>query len=493
MTPYIRDRIGQVFGGRIAAGVDPMSAVVRGAALYSATAGLDARPAQTAVSPQKGLAVRIEHQPVTSDPEPYVVGKFLPGPGEQLPSNVHLRREDGFTGPDASVGTEGGFVLQASLMRFSRNNFSVIATDSAGRDVPLAKSEFTIIHGISISDPPLSRCIGVALADDSVHVYFKKGTTLPARRTVVHQSAKSVPANSNEDVLSVPIVQGEFHRAHRNCLIGSLAIRGVRADLPMGSRVEVTLSLDRSGQMHARADIPAIGQTFDDIIHILVPTASLETFEKELETVDARSARDLKRVFLVRDAASARNLNQVPGLLAEAKSCLEAVRGGDDDAGQRLRRLLLEINGILDSVDQALEWPDLVQEAEERIETAVAWVSAWGTESEKALLDQALTAARAAIDSRDALELDRRVKTIRTLTNAAYARDPRSVFYSFDWYSQNITSATDIPRAVELLNKGRIAYEQSDAETLKTINAQLYRFFPGTDEDRKKSFESGVR
>ena len=136
MTPYIRDRIGRMFGGRIAAGVDPMSAVARGAALFAATAGLDARPVQTAVNPPKGLAVRIEHQPVTSDPEPFVVGKFLPGPGEQLPSTVHLRREDGFISPDAAVGNEGGFVLQASLVRFSRNGFSVIATDSDRQGCP---------------------------------------------------------------------------------------------------------------------------------------------------------------------------------------------------------------------------------------------------------------------------------------------------------------------------------------------------------------------
>jgi molecular chaperone DnaK len=493
MTPRIRSMIGETFGGRVAAGVDPMTAVARGAALFAATAGLDARPEKITARVSNALAVRIEYPPVTSDTEPFVVGRFLPRPGEQLPANVRISRQDGVTSTEAAVGMEGSFVLQVTILRHSSNKFRVSATDAAGGDIPLATPEFTIVHGVSIADPPLSRSVGVALADDTVHVYFKKGTPLPARKTFVHQTVRSVSAASDENVLAVPIVQGEFQKAHRNCLIGTLAIGGLGCSLPAGSRVEVTLFLDRSGQMHARADIPAIGRTFDDIVHILVPTASLETLEQELLTVESRSARTVRSGFKAGDAALVRNLNQVPVLLVEAKRCLEAARGADEDAAQRLRRLLLEINGIIDDVEQMLEWPNLVQEAEEQIETAVSWVSALGLASEQALLDQAIAAARAAIISRDAMELDRRIKTIRNLTTAAYVRDPRAPFLTFDWYVRNIATATDVPRATELVNRGREAADRGDADALKVINRQLYPYFPGIETDGIKGFDSGVR
>lgn len=493
LTPAIRRRIGEAFGGRVAPGIDPMTAVARGAALYAATAGLDARPAQRLDRPLTGLAVRVEHPPVTADLEPFVVGRFLPGPGEKLPARVHLGRDDGFSGPEATVGAEGGFVLQASLRPHCRNQFKILAADSAGRDVPLATPDFAIVHGVSIADPPLSRSVGVALADDTVQVYFKKGTPLPARKTFVHQTVKTVSATSGEEALSVPIVQGEFHRAHRNGLIGTLAIGGVGCHLPAGSRVEVTLHLDRSGQMHARADIPALGRTFDDVIHILVPTASLETLERGLATAESRSARVLRQVFRAGSAQSIRGLEQVPALLAEAKRSLEAAKGGDDDAGQRLRRLVLEIEGSIDAVEEALEWPSLVEEANERIGIAISWVSAWGTPSEQSLLDQAIIAARAALQARDPLELDRQVRAMRNLSNAAYVRDPQSAFFNFDWYVQNIAAATDVPRANELLDKGREASARGDAEALKAINRQLDRYFPGTEEERHRSFGSGIR
>jgi hypothetical protein len=43
--------------------------------------------------------------------------------------------------------------------------------------------------------------------------------------------------------------------------------------------------VDRSGQLHTRADVPALGQTFEDIAHVLVPTASLDTSEREIVKV----------------------------------------------------------------------------------------------------------------------------------------------------------------------------------------------------------------
>src|SRR4029079_1518941 len=72
LMPLVRSRVGQALGGRVAEGVDPMTIVARGAALYAATAGLDARPPSTDPVPA-GLPLRLEHPTVTADLEPFVV------------------------------------------------------------------------------------------------------------------------------------------------------------------------------------------------------------------------------------------------------------------------------------------------------------------------------------------------------------------------------------------------------------------------------------
>ena len=89
-TPSVRARVGEIFGGRIVEGMDPMTIVARGAALYAASAGLDARPLTPAATARRGLAIRIEHPPVTADLEPFVVGRFMPAPGETLPDHVRI-------------------------------------------------------------------------------------------------------------------------------------------------------------------------------------------------------------------------------------------------------------------------------------------------------------------------------------------------------------------------------------------------------------------
>src|SRR5262249_43024771 len=183
------------------------------------------------------------------------------------------------------VGSEGGFVVQLELVVHRQNRFRVEALDADGRPLLLNGHELAIVHGVSIADPPLSRAVGVARSDNSVQVYFEKGTPLPSRRTFVHRTVTVVPAGSSEAVLEIPIVQGEYLRAHRNPLIGRLQIGGaaLERDLPAGVSVEVTLHLDRSGQLRARADLPSVGVGFENVAHLLVPTASDETLKLEAE------------------------------------------------------------------------------------------------------------------------------------------------------------------------------------------------------------------
>jgi molecular chaperone DnaK len=179
----------------------------------------------------------------------------------------------------------------------------------------------------------------------------------------VHQTVRGVAAHSEDDALAIPVVQGESVRAHRNRLVGMLQIRGVKQNLPAGTRIEITLQLDRSGQLHTRADVAALGQTFEDIAHVLVPTASLDTAEREIHKTNQRVDDVRKRAFQSGMAAAVQAIEDLPVALAETERNLSAARGGDRDANQKLHRLLLEIGAALDDAEAMLEWPDLDREA----------------------------------------------------------------------------------------------------------------------------------
>lgn len=495
LMPALRERIGGFFGGRVAEGIDPMTIVARGAALYAATAGLEARPADTAPAAPPGIAVKMEHPAVTADTQPFVVGRFLPVEGEELPAQVRISRADGgFTSPETPVSAEGSFVLQVELVRHQQNRFRLTALAANGAGMPVKTPDLAIVHGVSIADPPLARSVGVARADNTVHVYFEKGTPLPARRTVIHKTIERVEARSAEDALSIPVVQGEFSSAHMNRLIGRLQIRGggLKKDLQAGARVEVTLHLDRSGQLHARADIPEAGETFEDVVHVLVPSASPEVLASELAAAEERVAEARRRGFSGGDPARLRALSGAGAVLAEARAGLEAARGGDPDAASRVHRLLLDLNGTLEDAEKDLHWPALEAEADEAIRHALTWIASLGTPSEQQLCERALSAAAEARRTKNAAELDRQVGVLRTLGTAAYSRDPRSATYNFEWYEEKVAEATDPRLAQSLLEKGRTALRKGDDQELRRINRQLSDLFPASAEERRRSFGSGV-
>jgi molecular chaperone DnaK len=511
LMPGLRARIGELFGGRVAAGVDPMTIVARGAALYAGSIGLDATPAARAPAPPSGLALRIEHPSVTGDLDPFVVGRCLPGSGQTPPDRVRIERDDGGTGDgvgglswrsaDVPLSAEGSFVVQVRLERSRRNQFRVRAFDRAGGDVALATRAFAIVHGVSIGDPPLARAIGVARADDSTHVYFAKGTPLPARRTFAHHTVRPIAAGSGDDALAVPIVQGDSYRAHRNRLIGMLHLRGVERDLPAGSRIEVTLELDRSGQLATRADVPGTGQTFEDVAFVLVPTATVETAERELAATSRRAAEVQRRTFQLGVPAAVQALGDMSSLLDEADRALPAAREGDVDAAQKLHRLLIDANSALDDAEALLEWPDLDQEARRCKLTYTPMVAQWGTPAEQQLYEQELEAAGAARRRNNAAELELHLDAMRSLGRAAYCRDPHAMSDALDWAAAHVTEAMDVAAASSLLDRARALQADSPItdpaggglRALRAIVAQIWELFPATPELQAKSFDSGIR
>jgi molecular chaperone DnaK len=502
LAPGLRARVGALFGGRVAEGIDPMTAVARGAALYAATAGVDARPARSGPAP-RGLAVRIEHPAVTADLGPYVVGRFLPAAGEALPARVRLQREDGgFRSGEVGLSGEGSFVLQVQLVRHRQNAFRLIALDAGGAAVPLASDAFSIVHGVSVADPPLSRSVGVACADDTTQVYFARGTPLPARRTFVHHTISPVSARRDgsdageapdADALCIPVVQGESRRAHRNRLIGVLRLRGCKNDLPAGSRVEVTLHLDRSGQLHTRADVPALGQTFEEVVHVLVPTASLETAARTLGATRERAVQLQRRAFQAGEAGAAQAMSEVAGWLAEAEGDLAAAQTGDADAAQKLHRLLLDANTALDEGEAILAWPDLQSEAQRWTLYYTPLVARWGTPAEQQLFEEALQASVAAQRARNPAELERHLEALRSIGKASYCRDPQSLPNELEWAVAHLTQALDVARAHQLVERARAAEAEGNRTALVATVAQLWELFPSSPERQRQSYGSGVR
>jgi molecular chaperone DnaK len=503
VAPFVRARIEAELGARVAEGHDPMTLVAQGAAIYAATAGLDARPARRDSAPG-GHQLWLQYPAVSADLTPHVVGRVTTAGQPGMPRRIRLVRKPGgkdagkdaiWSSPEAVIDAEGGFVTITDLLPRRANVFQIEAFDEDGAPVPVHPAEITIVQGITISDPPLSRSVGVALASDHVHVYFERGAALPARRTFKHFTVESVARGADQSVLKIPIVQGEFERAHLCRLVGTLEIPGrlVSESVPSGSPVEVTIELDRGGRLSASALLPATGQVFQEVAHLLVPLAEPAALEASLQGLR-------RRVVELRTEAFRNGWTDVLGPLEGAESQLDAierdvvaVRGGDEDAGQKARRALIDLDASVGEAEMRRRWPELEDKAMHDIAWASDWVSRYGTQAEMKLLEEVSSAASRARDARNPGELERQLRLLRRLGNAAFYRHPSAWQWVFEGAASEIGSATDLVAAQKLVDQGRAAIERNDNASLRTIVEQLWRLLPVDVQTRRLGFDSGIR
>jgi len=492
--PFLRSQVQAALGAPFAQGLDPMTLVAQGAALYAASSGLDGRPTEERAEP--GRKVWLQYPAMTSDLSPHVVGRLVEGGQGPKPTHVKVSRADGgWQSPEAALSAEGAFVLSVELLPRKPTVFRLEGRGADGKPVPLSPPTFTIVQGLTLSDPPLSRTIGVALASDGVQVYFERGAPLPARRTFRQRTVEPVVKGQAQSALRIPIVQGELERAHLCRLVGALEIRGdqVNATLPADSEVELTIELDRGGRLSARALVPALGQVFEQVAQLMVPDASPEALNEGLTAAKARLSELRGTAFRRGSPEVLAGLGTADEALAEIERDVEAARGGDADAGQKARRGLLDFDALLEQAESGLRWPELEESTREEIAAASEWVARLGTATEQRLLDEAMRACDRARAGKQAVELQRQLRTIRKLSSAAFFRHPQAWEWQFESASSRLSEASDVAKAEQLVQQGRRALEGSRKEELRQVVERLWRLLPEDVQERRLAHDSGVR
>ncbi|MCY0990287.1 Hsp70 family protein [Nannocystis sp. ILAH1] len=496
VMPVVRRLVSQQLSVPPAEGLDPMTLVAQGAAIFAATAGLEARP--SAIEQVRGAKVWLQYPAMSSDLTPHVVGRLVErtGPVNSVPTEIQLARADGlWDSPWTPLDEEGAFVLPVSLVPRKPNVFRLTGKNIQGNAVTIDPPTLTIVQGLTISDPPLSRTIGVALASNDVRVYFERGAPLPARRTFTLHTVDSVARGAEKAVIKIPIVQGEYEQAHLCRLVGALEIGGkeLKQTLASGAEVELTIELDRGGRMSARALIPAIGQVFEHVAHLLVPEADPEVLASTVTATRARLGELRTDAFRRQARDSIERLGQVESALDDVGRDIDAARGGDTDAAQKARRTLIEVDAQIEAVELDRRWPELDREAREALIWTTGWVQDYGQPHEQTLYQETAKAVDKARQARDPLELQRQLRLLRRLGSSAYGRHPEAWKHRFEDAAADAGNATDVARAQALVKEGREALAKGDNEALRRVTQKLWQLLPSAAEDRRKGHESGVR
>jgi molecular chaperone DnaK len=296
--------------------------------------------------------------------------------------------------------------------------------------------------------------------------------------------------------LRVPIVQGEFPLAHLCRLVGTLEIpsRDVKATLPAGAQIEVTLELDRGGRLAASARVGALEQLFDQVAHLVAPHVPAPELAARAEALHAR--RDALRGDALKRGMGAyliTKLAPIDALLEDLGREIELARGGDPDAAEKARRSLLEIDGGMAEIDADLAWPALEAEVRAQTAGAMGWLSRYGTDDEQRMARETTAALEKARIAKDAREVQRQLRIIQNLGTAAYYRWPDAWENELRFAESRASESTNVRRAMELVREGRRAVDKSDRAGLERAVRELWKLMPADAEERRLGHSSGVR
>ena len=124
---------------------------------------------------------------------------------------------------------------------------------------------------------------------------------------------------------------------------------------------------------------------------------------------------------------------------------------------------------------------------------ASSWVATFGTATEQRLLEETMQAVEKARAGRQATELQRHLRTVRKLGNAAYFRHPQAWEWQFEEAASRVSEASNVARAEELVREGQKALERKRPEELRRVVDALWKLLPEDAQERRLAHDSGVR
>lgn len=378
-SPFLPPMLESALGIRARQDLDPMTVVAVGAAIYASTQKLPShvRPRNPSAKEEE-VSLQLEFESMTTNPKPRLAGQLRGGNGRY---SVQVKADNGpFTSNRLTPNAQGAFSVALALQEAKLNSFHIdVFQDSSSE--PVVRSQFNIMHGLSIGKPPLSQSVGVMLANNTTLWYLRKGESLPARKTVVHATTQALRRGQSADAINVPLVQGEHDRADRNRVIGILRIPAdqLTRDLPAGSEIEVTMEVDEVSRSSGKAYVPLLDMWFADV-------ATFQTEVASVEKVTAGVAAQRDRLSSLQSMALALEGKQVD-IDDRLKQVDDLIDEGDQDAIQLAEQLMRVATAELDQVEKQAGDQQLSDELDSRMEGWLAVLASDGNPGERQEFD----------------------------------------------------------------------------------------------------------
>ena len=465
---------------------DPFTVVARGAAVFAAT-----QPLIIPNPPEPGeYNVNLDYRAIGPDVEPLVSGAVVSPNGEDLSKFTIEFVNKGARPPWRSgklgLSPEGRFMATLWAEKGKTNTFLIELADETGTRQIINPEDFPYtVGGGVITNQPLIHSIGVALADNTVAEFFKKGTPLPARYRRTMKTTVDVRAGKSGEIIRIPVIEGENSRADRNEVVGSLDVpaHNLRRDLPVGSEIDIVIEVDDSRRFLTRAYVPLLDEEFEATLIKTLVVPGADELDQQVKAEKARLASLREKAKQANDAKANELLARIDGerLEHEVDRALAASRN-DHDSADKCASRLRDLQIALDQVEDALRWPELVAQAEKTIELANDVIKDHGTAEHRTVLNTLVSEVREAINQRDQGLLHTRQSELGGFWVRIYRETPECWVGSLANLEDKKGMMRDREEAERLFSQGVRAMNENDLDGLRAAVQQLWELLPPAEK-----------
>lgn len=483
IAPYIRDIVQERLNITADIGVDPMTVVARGAAIFAGTQ----RVLRLERKATRSICIPVEliYKPVGVDTEPLVGGRFNLAPGAQAASYTVevINQNTKWRSGRSSLKDNGAFQFAVRAEQGTQNNFQLELRDSTGTLCPIEPDRFAYTVGMVVEEQPIINHLGVAMSDNSMSLHFTKGQGLPAKCTKTYRTATGLMRGESSQLLRIPIVEGNRDLADRNVLIGTLEItaNSISRDLPIGSEIEVTLSMDTSRILTVLAYVPMLDEEFPAKITLggEVRQPRLATLKDEWQRESDRLASLRTRVEAASDMDSLAAIKQLECSELVTELDLRLSGDGDDfDALLKADRDLLDFKIQLDERSAAIAFPLLVVEIDNMCGFLDALTKEHGTAEEHARAASLRQQAGILVSEKNEERLRAKYNEIYQAYCTILHRQDSFWREYFEELARDTSGIVGTVPASTLVEQGRALIAAGDFAELRNIVYQLQELLP---------------
>jgi molecular chaperone DnaK len=494
LLPFLQDQLQDHavgLGIPIESSVDPLTVIVRGAALFAGNQKRQLKACQMK-SRQNLFEIMLDYCPVSRGLERIVGGKVINSDSTNIDFHgftiefikLDLDNRQPWRSGEIPVDDGGYFTSTVLVGQDGPSIFQIELRDSDGMLMEIKPSAIELRLSKAVcAHPVLPHALGVVIANNGVLRIMEKGAFLPARCRVSLRTEVALKAGQSGEVLELHLVEGESQRADQNREIGILAVplELIRRDLPKGAEIEVTIQIDESRQISIRAYIPLLDEQFEEILAPHRATASSADLANQLTQLRLRLDTVLATARKLDDNVALRAV-QVPlenGVAAEIEKLLPLTIKGTDATSQCTA--LLEILGsAIAEAEAALEWTTSLRDFKQDLLRARELLTQSEHTSDLDLteLSDLERMAKEAIDRRDLLRLRDCSNSLSSLFSRVVRQEPTFWLAWLEQISHQREEFRDPLQGANLLDRARRAIDCRDSTGLQQAIRGLLDLLP---------------